>query len=225
MNKQLVTALALLFGGVGLLIGLLAYFGEGGRFGKPKHTEVAVHAEREGSGSKSSDGSSGSASATAPQQTPIQQELEQLTTKMVQELKQEDRLTLTMVSQLRSFYEMMTQVQGYAKQIETNLDIVEEISKEEFQEDVKLQASLFSGKKPDLVAKHLEEFRAGRVGAILAKMKDKEASAVMDIWAKKDDPKISGFYREVMASYLNNKRRDANPELFNKLVTQKETGE
>jgi flagellar motility protein MotE (MotC chaperone) len=221
MNKQLMSALLVLVGGIGFLMGMLIYFGEGGRFGKTKHNELAYQVPPQ----QQQEQSAPPESATAPQQTPIQQELEQLTTKMVQELKQEDRLTLTMVSQLRSFYEMMTQVQGYAKQIETNLDIVEEISKEEFQEDVKLQASLFSGKKADLVAKHLEEFRAGRVGAILAKMKDKEASDVMDIWAKKDDPKISGFYREVMASYLNNKRRDANPELFNKLVTQKEPGE
>ena len=81
-----------------------------------------------------------------------------------------------------------------------------------------MQASLFAGKKPDLVAKHLEEFRASRVGAILAKMKEKEASVVLDQWAKQKSPKVSAFYREVMAAYLNNRRRDANPELFNQLV-------
>ena len=151
----------------------------------------------------------------------IQQELNTLSEKMVAQLRQEERLNLSMVAQLRSYQEMMRQIEDYANRVERNLDMIEEISKDEFQEDVKLQASLFNGKKADLVAKHLEEFRASRVGAILAKMKDKEASAVLDIWAKQDDPKIGAFYREVMASFLNNKRRDSRPELFNQLKGQK----
>ena len=148
---------------------------------------------------------------------PIQQELNDLSSKMVAQLKSEERLNLNMVAQLRSYQEMMRQVEGYAFEIEKNLDMIEEISRDEFQEDVKLQASLFSGKKPDLVAKHLEEYRASRVGAILAKMKQKEASVVLDTWAEQDDVKVAAFYREVMAAFLNNKRRDANPELFNRL--------
>lgn len=149
---------------------------------------------------------------------PIQQELNDLSSKMVAELRNEDRLSLNMVAQLRSYEEMLRHIESYAKKIERDIDIIEEISKDEYQEDVKLQASLFAGKKSTLVAKHLEEFRASRVGAILAKMKEKEASAVLDVWAKGSDPKVSAFYREVVAAYLNNKRRDANPELFNKLV-------
>lgn len=147
----------------------------------------------------------------------IQQELNDLSAKMVSQLKAEEQLNLNLVAQLRSYQEMLRQIEDYAADVERNLDIIEEISREEFQEDVKLQADLFAGKKPSLVAKHLEEFRAARVGAILSKMKDKEASAVLDIWAQQQNPKVSAFYREVMASYLNNKRRDANPELFNKV--------
>ncbi len=156
---------------------------------------------------------------------PIQRELNELSEKVVAQLKSEERLNLNMVAQLRSHQEMMRQIEGYSAKIERNLDLIEEISKEEFQEDVKLQASLFNGKKSDLVAQHLEEFRAARVGAILAKMKEKEASKVLDTWAKQDDIKVAAFYREVMASYLNNKRRDANPELFNKLSQDAQAAE
>ncbi|MCB1136813.1 MAG: hypothetical protein KDK78_11135, partial [Chlamydiia bacterium] len=48
----------------------------------------------------------------------------------------------------------------------------------------------------------------------LSKMKPKEASAVLDTWAENKDPRVSAFYREVTAAYLNNKRYDANPQAF-----------
>lgn len=151
-----------------------------------------------------------------PERNPID-ELNKLANQVSTDIRAEMRLNLSMMAQLRSYQEMLKQVQGYAQKVEKDIDIIKEISKDQFQDDVKLQASLFSGKKPATVAKHLEEFRSSRVGAILAKMKKKEASAVLDIWAKSDDIRISSFYRQVMSSYLNNKRRDANPELFNKL--------
>ena len=151
-----------------------------------------------------------------PERNPID-ELNKLANQVSSDIRAEMRLNLSMMAQLRSYQEMLKQVQGYARKVEKDIDIIKEISKDQFQDDVKLQASLFSGKKPATVAKHLEEFRSSRVGAILAKMKKKEASAVLDIWAKSEDIRISSFYRQVMSSYLNNKRRDANPELFNKL--------
>ena len=150
-------------------------------------------------------------------QSPMQRELKELTEKIVMELKAEARLNFTMVPQLRAFRDMLTLIENYANKVETDIEVIKEISKNEFQEDVELQAALFKGKKSDLVAKHLEEFSASRVGAILAKMKPKEASDVLDVWAKSDNPTISMFYRKVMASYLNNKRRDENPELYRKL--------
>lgn len=154
------------------------------------------------------------------QQTPhpvsseTQAKLDALSKQMIADLQAESRLNLNMLGQLRSYEHLLSQMEAYAQDVEQQIKIVEEISKQEFQEDVALQASLFSGKKPELVATHLEEFRASRVGAILAKMKDKEASQVLDVWAKKKEPKVSAFYRETMASYLNNKRRDMHPELF-----------
>lgn len=151
-----------------------------------------------------------------PLRTPID-ELNELADQISSEIRSEMRLNLKMTSQLRSYKEMLEQIQGYASKVEKDIDIIKEITKNQYQEDVKLQASLFTGKKPDVVAKHLEEFRASRVGAILAKMKEKEASVVLDIWAKADDPRMSTFYRQVMNSYLNNRRRDANPHLFDKL--------
>lgn len=155
-------------------------------------------------------------STKKPQITPIE-ELNSLASVISSEIRAETRLNLNMMSQLRSYEEMLKQVQGYAKKVEKNIDIIKEITKDQFQEDIALQASLFSGKRAEIVAKHLEEFRASRVGAILAKMKEKEASFVLDIWAKQRDPRVSSFYRQVMASYLSNKRYDNQPELFNKL--------
>ena len=151
---------------------------------------------------------------TVPEASPVQAELDQLSEQMIADLRAENRLNLNMLAQLRSYQEMLRQIEGYAKKVEKDLTLLEEISKDEFQEDVQLQAALFGGKKPELVAKHLEEFRAERVGAILSKMKDKEASAVLDVWAKQKSPKVSAFYREVTSAYLNNKRRDLHPELF-----------
>ena len=138
---------------------------------------------------------------------------------MAADLRAESRLNLNMLGQLRAHQQILEEIQAYAKEVEQQVEIIEEISRDEFQEDVTLQASLFNGKKPDLVAKHLEEFRASRVGAILSKMKEKEASAVLDVWAKQKDARVGAFYRETMAAYLNNKRRDMHPELFGKLAT------
>lgn len=147
--------------------------------------------------------------------TPIK-ELNALANKIASDIRAESRLNLNMMAQLRAYKETLKQIKGYAAKVERDIDIIKEISKGEFQEDVKLQASLFTGKRPEIVAKHLEEFRSSRVGAILAKMKEKEASSVLDVWAKQKDPRVSAFYRQVMSAYLNNRRRDANPELFRK---------
>lgn len=155
------------------------------------------------------------------EESPIE-ELNELAKKISSDIRAEMRLNLNMMAQLRTYKEMLKQVQGYAAQVERDIDIIKEISQDQFQEDVKLQASLFSGKRSETVAKHLEEFRSSRVGAILAKMKEKEASAVLDIWARDNNPQISVFYRQVMAAYLNNRRRDARPELFNKLQSKAE---
>ncbi len=155
--------------------------------------------------------------AESNEETALQKELRELTEKMITELRAEERLNLTMVPQLRTFRDMLQLIQNYAKKIEMDIDIIKEISKNAFQEDVTLQAALFKGKKSKLVAKHLEEFNAGRVGAILAKMKTKEAGDVLDVWAVDGNPEIGKFYRSVMAAYLNNRRRDMDPKLFDKL--------
>ena len=123
---------------------------------------------------------------------------------------------------LRTYRDMLKLLNNYAKKVETDIEILKQISKNEFQEDISLQAALFKGKKASLVAQHLEEFNAGRVGAILAKMKDAEASKVLDIWAQPQDPELSKFYRAVMAAYLQNKRRDANPEFYQQLSEKAE---
>ena len=158
--------------------------------------------------------SSTEGASKVPPAPPIQQELNDLAARMVAEMRQEERLNLNMVGQLRSYQTLLQQTQSYAQAIEKNIKILEKFSENEFQEDVSLQAQLFTGKKPELVAKHLEEFRASRVGAILAKMKEKEASVVLDIWAERKVPKVRAFYREVMAAYLSNKRQEANPKLL-----------
>jgi hypothetical protein len=148
--------------------------------------------------------------------TQEEKELKLLTEKLVKEMRAEERLDLSMVSQLRSYREMLAKTDRYAKRVEKELDVIKEINEESFQEDILLQAALFSGKKPTLVAKHLEGFNPSRIGAILSKMKKKEASAVLDVWASVDDPDSKMFYRSVMSSYLTNKRRDMDPELYQK---------
>lgn len=201
----------LIFGiAIGALVGVAAYLGT-------RTPEDTPQEKKASSMDLSLDNSS-----SPPPIPPIQQELNERASKIVAQLRQEDRLNLTMAAQLKTFQEMLRQVQSYAKKVEHEIDIVREISQNEFQEDVALQASLFSGKKPSLVAQHLEEFKASRVGAILAKMKEKEASNILDVWAKQKNPKISTYYRSVIAAYLNNKRRDANPELFNQLTNTTE---
>lgn len=155
---------------------------------------------------------------SAPTDSIEQEQLDALAQKTVTDVKIEERLNTNMVMQLRSYQTMLEELQKYAADVEKDIDLIKEISKNEYQEDVALQASLYGGKRPDLVALHLEEFPASRVGAILAKMKEKEASAVLDVWAKKKEPRVSLFYREVMAAYLNNKRRDMHPELFDQVA-------
>ena len=79
-------------------------------------------------------------------QTNFQKELEQLSSKMITEIKSEQRLNMTMFAQLRAYREMLESLQSYAKKLEKDLSIYDEISKNEFQEDVTLQAELFKGK-------------------------------------------------------------------------------
>lgn len=203
---------------IGLIVGIISLlFGAAQFFSSRSHSIPASASSANVAQASSASSSSQDQGAPAAAIPEIQAELNQLSAQMVAELRSEERLNLNMVAQLRAYREMLKQIDGYARKIERDIDVIEEISKDEFQEDVRLQASLFAGKKPNLVARHLEEFRASRVGAILSKMKQKEASAVLDVWAKQEDPRVSAFYREVMAAYLNNKRRDAHPELFDKL--------
>lgn len=218
MNRPGLLLIGLILGIIALLFGAAHFLG--GKQNLPNAGGGTSSVSQASSSSVAS--SSSGASSSAAKIPPIQAELNELSAEMVAELRNEERLNLNMVAQLRAYREMLSQIEEYAKKIEYDIDVIEEISKNEFQEDVKLQASLFVGKKADLVARHLEEFRASRVGAILAKMKQKEASAVMDVWAKQDDPKVSTFYREVVAAYLNNKRRDAQPGLFNKLKNKRD---
>lgn len=147
----------------------------------------------------------------------MQTELDELTEKMVTEMRAEERLSLSMVPQLRALRDSLHLVQGYAQKVERDIELIEEITKTEFQENVRLQAALFKGKKPEIVAKHLEEFDAGRVGAILAQMKPVDAGDVLDVWAGDPKPKVRKFYRQVVAAYLSNKRLDLNPEFYEKI--------
>ena len=148
--------------------------------------------------------------------TQEEKDLKLLTEKLVKEMRAEERLDLSMVSQLRYYREMLAKTDRYARRVEKELDVIKEINEESFQEDIILQAALFGGKKPTLVAKHLEGFNPSRIGAILSKMKKKEASAVLDVWASVDDQDAKIFYRSVIASYLTNKRRDMDPDLYQK---------
>ena len=200
---------------IGSFIGLAVYFGDS--FKKKDPSAISSSASATSTSYSLSQNSNGSAGSSSASGNSTQSELEKLSAKTLNDLQEENRTNLKMFAQLRSYKNMLSQIQTYAEKVEKDIEIIKEINKEEFQEDVQLQASLFSGKKPTLVAKHLEEFKASRVGAILAKMKEKEASVVMDVWAKQEDPRVSAFYREVITSYLNNKRHDANPELFNKM--------
>ena len=227
MNARILGTLAvilLLFGG---LIFAAVHFGGGvagvGDSQSAEASDGSVGGEGDSSASAGASASSsegGSDSSFADSET--QGTLKQISAKMLSELEAESRLNLNLLAQLRSYQELLRQIEGYAQKVEQDLSLIEEISKDEFQEDVQLQASLFTGKKPALVAKHLEEFRASRVGAILSKMKEKEASAVLDVWAKEQDPKVSTFYREVTASYLSNKRRELHPDLFDKVNSSDE---
>ncbi len=213
MNRKVVSFIGVLFAAVGL-ISLGLYFTRGAedaaeeKSAEPQVADATVQKTQPDL----------TAESDLNENAPIQQELNQLATKRVRELREEQRLNLNLGATLRSYQEMFNGIHTYAKSVESDLNLIEQISKDEFQEDVKQIAALFSGKKADLVAKHLEEFRAARVGAILSKMKDKEASEVLDTWAKAEDPKVSTFYREVMAAYLNNKRRDSHPELFKQVT-------
>jgi len=145
----------------------------------------------------------------------LQTELNNLTKQTIGNIQAEQRLNLNMAAQLNSYKAIISQLQEYSNQIEGNINLIKEISKEDFQENVAMQALLFTGKKPELVAKHLEEFDPMRVGAILSKMKEKEAGQVFDVWAVSPPVQAStNFYRDVMAAYLANRRRDLHPELF-----------
>ncbi len=202
INPKFIAAFTTLF--ILLLVGGLMYFGGRIKKGEKGEEYILIQVKEEAEVDE------------GPKRTAID-DLNELAEKVAANMRSEIRLNLNMMAQLRAYQEMLNQVQGYANKVERNIDIIKEITQNEFQEDVSLQASLFTGKRPNTVASHLEEFRASRVGAILAKMKEKEAGAVLDVWAKQKDPRVSVFYRQVMAAYLNNKRRDEHPELFNKL--------
>ncbi|MDF2577053.1 MAG: hypothetical protein K0S74_537 [Chlamydiales bacterium] len=150
-----------------------------------------------------------------------QSKMDELTRQAIAEIRAEQRLNLTMTAQLRTYRTMLNQLQSYAKKVENDIDMAREISKNDFQENVELQAGLFTGKKPELVARHLEEFEPIRIGAILAKMKEKEAAQVLDVWAIATPiQKGESFYRDVMGAYLANRRHDIHPELFSTINTE-----
>ncbi len=146
-----------------------------------------------------------------------QDSLSDLSEELTKNLEAEKKLSLTMVSQLQTFESFLSNLRDFSSHIEENLVILNKITDKQFQEDVKLQAALYKGKDSKIVAKHLQEFHANRVGAILAYMKDKEAGNVLDLWAAGNTPDISLFYREVMAAYLDNKRYLLNPSLYEKI--------
>ncbi len=207
MNRNLLNGVLMLVLSLALLGGAFYYF-----FGtKAKKKQVQQIASRVRAGK---DGGASGKEAAAPELTPMQEELSNASAKIVAEMRAESRLNLNMLGQLRAYSQMLAQLDTIAQDVDKNMAIIEEITKDEFQENVRLQAALFSGKKADVVAGHLEEFPASRVGAILSKMKDKEASLVLDVWAKGKDPAMSHFYREVTAAYLNNKRFENHPKLF-----------
>jgi hypothetical protein len=154
--------------------------------------------------------------------TKNQDSLSDLAAELAKNLEAEKKLSLTMVSQLQTFESFLSSLKEFSNEVEANLSILDRISNKQFQEDVKLQAALYKGKNSKIVAEHLQEFHANRVGAILAYMKEKEASNVLDIWAVADTPDVSTFYREVMAAYLDNKRYLLNPKLYDKLKSEED---
>lgn len=146
--------------------------------------------------------------------------LSALASELAKNIESEKKLSLSMISQLQTFESFLIHLQEFSSDVETNLDILNRISDKQFLEDVKLQAALYKGKDPKTVAEHLQEFNANRVGAILAYMKEKDASNVLDIWALNNTSDASQFYREVMAAYLDNKRYQLNPQLYEKLKNE-----
>lgn len=207
MNKNAQAGLLVLILGLGGLFGGLYLISSSKReVGK---IQPMTFEKGEGQAEQVASSTSGSES-----QSQIQRELDDVASKIVADMRAESRLNLNMLGQLRAYRSMVSQLDTIAQEVDHNMGIIEEINSEEFQHNTRLQATLFSGKKPDLVAKHLEEFPASRVGAILANMKPKEASTVLDIWASRKDPRTSAFYREVTSAYLNNKRYQSEPELF-----------
>ena len=93
----------------------------------------------------------------------LQDQLSHLSATLVSEVEKERRLNLGLYTQLKAYRSMLDQVQGYAAKVEQDMHTIDEITSSEFQEDIALQASLFAGKKADVVAQHLEEFKASRV--------------------------------------------------------------
>lgn len=144
----------------------------------------------------------------------VKKDMRDLSREILVNMNTEKRLNTSMMSQLRAYNSMQKQIQDYAKKVEGDIDYIRAIAKDEFQEDVKMQAELYTGKKPHKVAKQLEKFSPFRAGAILAHLKPKDAGNVLDVWAKSPDPDIEPFYKEVMIAYLKNKRFLENPGLF-----------
>lgn len=141
---------------------------------------------------------------------PLHEELEALSQDVIRNIKTEMKLNLDMIAQLRTYKKMLHQLQNYSHKVEKEIALIQEITRDEFKDNVALQAELFKGKKPVLIAKHLREFSPVRAGAILSKMREKEASQVLDAWASTD----SEFYRATVEAYLKNKRQEMHPELF-----------
>ncbi|MCH1430160.1 MAG: hypothetical protein GWP59_01795 [Chlamydiales bacterium] len=161
------------------------------------------------------------ASAAKDSDQKVNEGLETLSREILVNMNTEKRLNTSMMSQLRAYNSMQKQIQDYAKKVENDIDYIRAISKDEFQEDVKMQAELYTGKKPKKIAKQLEKFSPFRAGAILAHLKAKEAGNVLDVWAKSPDPSVEPFYKDVMISYLKNKRYLENTELFEQVKGDK----
>lgn len=150
---------------------------------------------------------------------PHQEELRQFVSQIRESIEAEMELNLEIFTQLHTYKQIFHHLTNYSKEIEREIDLLQEISRDEFQENVRLQAALFKGKKPELIVNHLRELSPTRAGAILAKMKEKKVSNILDLLA--DVPEKS-FYREVLHAYLKSKRRTLHPELFQKVANQSE---
>jgi flagellar motility protein MotE (MotC chaperone) len=147
----------------------------------------------------------------------MQKEAEQLSNNYASELQDEQKLSLSLVPNLKALKNSLELVKDYAEGVEKDIDMIAEISNKDFQENVMLQAVLFKNKKPALVAKHLQELDVNRAGAILSKMTEEEAANILDFWSQNENNQLSN---EVIAAYISCKRHDLHPELYENIAEE-----